>query len=274
VKCLRDSDCMDGSAKSCVEGKCTACDPNGQNTCPLCKKCSDQGSCVNQTKGEDLNSECPRSNQSSSCATGSCNGSGACGVLAINTSCGTCMACDSSGVCVYVASGKDPNSDCDPASSGESTSSSCKDGYCDGSGGCHTTTANKCYRDGDNDGYGTPTMYTYYCGGSCPSTGWVSNSKDCYDTNAKANPDQTEYFETSRGDGSFDYDCKNGQEKKNPDWTNQTCASTCSSGQCVVKSGAATACGERPSTCLGGPCPENGASQCPMTPGYVLQSCR
>lgn len=275
VKCLRDSDCTSSSAKYCVKGECNACSPNGQNTCPLCKKCSAQGTCVNQSKGEDLNNDCPSSGQSSECANGSCNGSGACGVVAVNTACGTCQACDSAGTCAFVKSGSDPNSDCDPVSGQQSSSSSCKDGYCDGKGGCRTTTATKCYRDKDGDGYGDPTSYSNYCS-SCPSTEWISNNKDCYDSNANAKPGETEYYEINRGDLSFDYNCDNKQEKKYPSFTNQTCASTCTSdGKCQPKSGApATACGERNSECSPNNCSSAGASSCAAFVGWNAQACR
>lgn len=52
--------------------------------------------------------------------------------------------------------------------------------------------------DNDGDGY-------YACG------------EDCYDDNADANPDQTDYFDQDRGDGSFDYDCDGTEERLNSD---------------------------------------------------------
>ncbi len=60
------------------------------------------------------------------------------------------------------------------------------------------------YADSDGDGYGDSGSTTVSC--SAPS-GYVSNSEDCYDGNADANPTQAGYFETDRGDGSYDYDC-------------------------------------------------------------------
>jgi hypothetical protein len=60
------------------------------------------------------------------------------------------------------------------------------------------------YADSDGDGYGDPSTSTVACSGL---SGWVSNSSDCYDGNAEANPAQSGYFEIDRGDGSYDYDC-------------------------------------------------------------------
>lgn len=69
------------------------------------------------------------------------------------------------------------------------------------------------YRDADQDGYGTADTTVAAC--ENPS-GYVGNDDDCYDGNALAKPGQTEWFEAHRGDGSFDYDCVNGSEKKFP----------------------------------------------------------
>lgn len=60
------------------------------------------------------------------------------------------------------------------------------------------------YRDFDKDGYGFGAFGCYL---ASASYNIVSNSSDCYDSNADAKPGQTSYFTTNRGDGSFDYDC-------------------------------------------------------------------
>ncbi len=71
-----------------------------------------------------------------------------------------------------------------------------------------------CYRDADGDGYGVnASTLTKQC--SC-STGWSTKNTDCYDSNANARPNQTGYFTTNRGDGSYDYNCDGVAEKNYP----------------------------------------------------------
>ncbi len=79
-----------------------------------------------------------------------------------------------------------------------------------------------CVTDVDGDGY-TPSVGRVLGGitaGECPAgtrtlasvAGGQTNitaNLDCFDGNANAHPGQTQYFETDRGDGSFDYDCDN-----------------------------------------------------------------
>ncbi len=82
------------------------------------------------------------------------------------------------------------------------------DGFTDesGSSGCSTW-----YRDYDDDGYGS-TLSECLCAASDPYTSL--NDDDCYDTNGSAYPGVTLYFSTSRGDGSYDYNCNGVEEKK------------------------------------------------------------
>jgi hypothetical protein len=69
------------------------------------------------------------------------------------------------------------------------------------------------YYDEDGDGYGVGTQTMCYCeDGLYPFTG--TNSSDCYDMNANVYPGQTQYFPYSRGDGSYDYNCNNANEKQ------------------------------------------------------------
>jgi hypothetical protein len=69
------------------------------------------------------------------------------------------------------------------------------------------------YYDNDGDTYGIPGGTECWCsGGSAPYTG--TNTNDCYDNNASARPNQTQYFASHRGDGSYDYNCVSGEEKR------------------------------------------------------------
>lgn len=71
------------------------------------------------------------------------------------------------------------------------------------------------YPDSDNDGYGALTP-TYGCSTSAdlPPLGFVDNNEDCFDDNEDAFPGQTEWFSSSRGDGSYDYDCSGSTERR------------------------------------------------------------
>ena len=77
---------------------------------------------------------------------------------------------------------------------------------------CETTY----YRDFDNDGYGDPANSQCV---SSPTGDYTStNANDCYDYNADAKPGQTEYFDSHRGDGSYDYDCDGIEERRYGMW--------------------------------------------------------
>lgn len=102
------------------------------------------------------------------------------------------------------------------------------------------------YRDYDSDGYGSATDYKCLCSGEGYYTS--ANNGDCYDYNSSANPAQGGYFSTSRGDGSYDYDCDGSQTKYDT-----------SSGNC---SGAVWIC----STTTGW---ESGVASCGITADYI-----
>lgn len=70
------------------------------------------------------------------------------------------------------------------------------------------------------------------CLGVSSETGSSENNTDCYDSNVNAHPGQTSYFTTSRGDGSYDYDC-NSAGNKNPSYDcieSYSGARTCTNG--------------------------------------------
>jgi hypothetical protein len=73
------------------------------------------------------------------------------------------------------------------------------------------------YRDADNDGFGDPNAPYCDCAPGGPDGSFNStNTLDCFDGNANANPQQSGYFSTHRGDGSFDYNCNGAQEQQYP----------------------------------------------------------
>ena len=69
------------------------------------------------------------------------------------------------------------------------------------------------YQDADSDSYGNPDKSTWSL---WQPEGYVENKSDCYDENAKVNPDQTQFFAEHRGDEykSFDYNCDGKSEKE------------------------------------------------------------
>ena len=69
------------------------------------------------------------------------------------------------------------------------------------------------YYDADGDTYGVSGAQECWCDeGAYPYTGL--DTSDCYDYNADAHPDQTTYFTVDRGDGDYDYNCDNTEEKE------------------------------------------------------------
>ena len=66
------------------------------------------------------------------------------------------------------------------------------------------------HHDADGDGYGDPSVSIRI---PWQPDGYVSNSDDCFEANAKARPGIDTFYTTDRGDGSFDYDC-NGESDR------------------------------------------------------------
>jgi len=69
-----------------------------------------------------------------------------------------------------------------------------------------------CYADDDDDGYASGSPLSLKL---CQSA--ASSGIDCYDIlpgGRDAYPGQTAWFDTDRGDGSFDYDCNSIEEKR------------------------------------------------------------
>ena len=62
------------------------------------------------------------------------------------------------------------------------------------------------YADEDGDSYGDPDTTREAC--DRPAGTWVSNGDDCDDSDVRAFPGQTDFFESERKDGmGFDFDC-------------------------------------------------------------------
>ena len=70
------------------------------------------------------------------------------------------------------------------------------------------------YRDLDGDGYGDIDFTQCLCDPDAGNDYDVTDSTDCYDSNASAHPGQTTYFTSARGDGSYDYNCDGTESKR------------------------------------------------------------
>jgi hypothetical protein len=126
---------------------------------------------------------------------------------------------------------------------------------------CHNSVDNNCngvlneqnaigcgafYYDNDGDTYGVAGATQCWCdSGAFPYTG--IDSTDCYDNNANANPRQTGWFNSHRGDGSYDYDCSGSEERQYTGTTGGCSWGTISGISCDVNgagwSGSVPSCG-------------------------------
>ena len=138
----------------------------------------------------------------------------------------------------------------------------CNDGTatCDSAGAWGTcvgaSSKNTYYRDADADGFGDPKTAMTVCGAA--PTGYVANSKDCCDLDAKAHPGQTAFFGTADACGSnqlpdgYDYDC-DGTDTTESSVLTASCVTTVSSSAscgcpmcyCTSTNGGAPVCGLR-----------------------------
>lgn len=107
--------------------------------------------------------------------------------------------------------------DCDTGSS-YNTSNVCCSANGSACGADSTCCTSICGTDADSDGY-----FSLAIGhsGTCQAT--AKPYTDCYDSNANANPAQASYFTSSRGDGSFDYNCNGSQESNTGSYTSCSC---------------------------------------------------
>jgi hypothetical protein len=88
------------------------------------------------------------------------------------------------------------------------------------------------YYDFDGDAYGTTTGRCL-----CAPSGYYTSTynTDCYDSNGSANPGASSWFTTSRGDGSYDYNCDSSQQKRYTDTL--SCSGLTASGCYANQSG-------------------------------------
>lgn len=102
------------------------------------------------------------------------------------------------------------------------------------------------YKDADGDHYPSdPSVDVPKVQAGSPGAGWVqkntltATTTDCYDSGtnaAAANPGQTTFQATARGDGSWDYNCDNVTTYQYQTCTCGTCGDGCSSSPtCVNK---------------------------------------
>jgi hypothetical protein len=89
----------------------------------------------------------------------------------------------------------------------------CMSGLC-----MHGVCCRSYYRDQDGDGYGAESPQTIELCEATPAApdGFTARGGDCCDTDPVANPGlaAATYFEARDGCGSFDWDCRNGEEKQ------------------------------------------------------------
>ncbi|MEY3211676.1 MAG: hypothetical protein RIT28_2157 [Pseudomonadota bacterium] len=133
--------------------------------------------------------------------------------------------------------------DCDDANAGVNPEAveTCDevDQNCDGTVDNDAVDAPTFYTDDDRDGFGDVNKPLKVC---ITPTGYVSDNTDCYDKNDDARPDQTEYFSTHRGDGSFDYDCDGADVRLTTAYGK--CNVSCGLGQAGWQESPSPACGE------------------------------
>ncbi len=91
------------------------------------------------------------------------------------------------------------------------------DGYTDEDDAVGCTTY---FRDYDDDGYGS-TISVCACAAYGDYTSTLDT--DCYDDSASVNPTHTSFHPTHRGDGSYDYNCDDAEERQWTD-TSDECA--------------------------------------------------
>ena len=245
-----------------VDGVC--CENTCEAICAACNVSGSVGTCTNVPDDTDpaiecspitctnyiyggINPSCYRYADATS-HNGMCNGAGACYTEVADSCTGqgsATITCGSEGcwkACVANALVTSYDTIGEVCYTDFSQHSCSAENFCDVTGTCSYQLANgqicsvasncssgNCYIDADGDRY-APSSGTKTCRANSQLAG-----TDCYDSNANANPGQTLYFTTHRGDGSFDYNCNS-----SPDKQGTTClsANNCyAEGSCSLCSG-------------------------------------
>ena len=218
-----------GSAKT--SGACTGtCDGKGACALPGAEKTCGASSCSagKQTgKSCDGNGGCAE--QQAACAPY------VCGATACKTTCSVDADCASGNFCKAGSCAPKQELGVACTASSQCKSGNCVDGACCAAASCGTgfscstgvcqcnglvcAAGDSCiawYEDADGDGFGDKTKSVKGCSSKAPvGKTYVKDATDCYDANKNAFPGQTAFFATPRGgDGSYDYDCSGGEEKK------------------------------------------------------------
>jgi hypothetical protein len=222
------NDCIPNSQCCNCGGPCSTCNTNtgvcgtvanGQpGNCGGGQVCQN-GSCILNNVG--LGQQC--NTAANNCLVGTCTagicqcpgGTAPCNGRCVNTqtdgaNCGSCgVSCGTLGC----TAGR---CNCPPGQTFSGGSCRLNDGQACTPGG--TPCVNGCtqwFTDSDSDGFGNPNTAISRCGLTAPGGGtFVRQGGDCCDSDANANPNQTQSFVTARsGCGGFDFNC-NGREEQ------------------------------------------------------------
>jgi hypothetical protein len=107
------------------------------------------------------------------------------------------------------------------------------------------------YQDADVDGYGNRagTIAAATAKAACagaPPPGFVADNTDCDDGDANVHPGQTNFFGvSSKGVGTFDFDCSGSVEKESPEYPAATCKFCGPVGMCEVTRASCTVAGQQ-----------------------------
>ncbi|MCA9666995.1 MAG: hypothetical protein KC503_15455 [Myxococcales bacterium] len=124
---------------------------------------------------------------------------------------------------------------------GERFTEQCQSGCL--AGDCVGCTPLTYYRDTDGDSYGDPATGVSLC--TPPTSGYVTDSTDCDDSDAKAHPGQTQFSSTPRKGGGYDFDCDGNETQENTDlFTSCPTSGTVGCPTPPAWEGAVPACGD------------------------------